>query len=304
MKSTTVLKALFGSLTNNSATVNTTLGLQLMNDSIRRIAAERDWDFMQKAVTASTVASQQFYNLPYDYHQLIDVTVLTGTNRYVPVEVPNREAWDLLNQQSSYTSDIPQYYFIFNGQIGFWPTPSSNGSSNITYNYLRRIIDLSVEDYTTGTISQATNGSTTITGSGTTWTSPMAGRWLRITPSNTAASSGDGVWYQISSVTNSTTIVLDKAYNGTSIGPAAGGAYNIGQMPILPEAYHDLPVYEAASVYFTTVQPEPVRAKMYMDRFEYIAKRMRADHGNKTSDPTIHAMRRNPINPNLVIWQT
>ena len=303
MKSVTTLQALFSSLTNNSATVNKTLGLELMNDSIRRIVAERDWDFMQKSATDSTVASQQFYTLPYDYGQLMDVTVLTGTNRYVPIEVPNREAWDLLNQQSSYTSDIPQYYFIFNGQIGFWPTPSTSTSSNITYNYLRKIVDLSRADYTTGTVTAVANGSTTVTGSGTTWTTPMAGRWLRITMTDTASNSGDEVWYQIASVQSTTSLTLTKAYNGTTLVAAAAASYIIGEMPILPEAYHDLPVYEAASVYFTTVQPEPVRAKMYQDRFEYIAKRMRADHGNKTSDPTIHAMRRNPINPNLVIWQ-
>ena len=51
-----------------------------------------------------------------------------------------------------YNSDIPNYYFIYNGLVNIWPIPSSNGNL-ITYNYKFRVPDLNIPDYKTGTVS-------------------------------------------------------------------------------------------------------------------------------------------------------
>jgi len=284
MKTCTGLQSLYKTLSNNNDSANAALGLEIMNDSIRRVCSDRDWDFLQKSATANTVAAQQFYYLPEDYSSLIDVSVTLGTTKYIPRECPTREYWDMLNQETSFQSNFPEYYFIYNGQIGFYPTPSSSTSNAITYNYRRTVIDLSIDDYTTGTLS-ATNGSTTVTGSGTSWTSPMTGRFIRITPSNTAASTGDGFWYEIASVTNSTTIVLVKAYNGTT---TTGAAYTLGQVPALPEPYQDMPIYEACRIFYTSVNPDAERAKEFKDRFDELFTKLSADHGTKTMDPVIH----------------
>lgn len=65
--------------------------------------------------------------------------------------------------------------------------------------------------YTTGTLT-ATNGSKTLTGSGTTWDASWAGRKIRIY--------NDNAYYRILSVDSSTSITLEQSYQGTT-----GSAY-------------------------------------------------------------------------------
>ncbi len=299
MKSYTGLRNLYGKFTKNTASANLTQGDELMNDSVRRIIAMAPWDFVEKTRTATTVASQQAYNLPADYDKLISVTVTIGNVIYTPKEAISTEFWNKINTNTSVTSNIPNYFYIFNKQILFWPMPSSS-SNTITYRYKRKIADLNLADYTTGNIDIITNAATTVTGAGTpAWTSPMAGRYLRVTGSNTAASSGDNLWYEISSITNSTTLELVSPYLGTSLTTGAAGAYIIGQMSILPENYQDMPAYDAASVYWT-YENDPVRAKMYADMFANKLRQLRGDHLNKTTDQSVDNDY-DIINPNLTI---
>lgn len=297
MKTFTNLRNLYGTITNDSSSANLTFGDEIMNDTMRRVCAERDWDFLQKTATSTTVASTQFYNLPFDYETLIDVSITSGTTVYVPKECPTREVWDLLNQNTNITSNVPEWFFIFNKQVGFYPTPSANGNT-ITFTFDRRVIDLNAADYTTGTLS-ATNGSTTLTGSGTTWTAPMAGRAIKITASDVAASSGDGFWYEISSVGSATSITLTRAYNGTSL---TGGSYTIGQVSVLPESYQDLPVYKAAEIYFTSQMPDKARAELYRNIYMSMHAGLVADFSSKSVNPLVEDDEsRRLVNPNLFI---
>lgn len=258
MKSFTIGRNLYGSLTKNTAAANLTLGDQIANDDYRAICGVKDWSFLERLRTLTTVASQQAYNLPYDCDQVREVAVVISSERYVPNKSPNRAHWDNLNS-SSFTADIPEWWFVFDGQLHLWPTPSSAGNTiNVTQK--SRVIDLNVADYTTGTITTATNGSTAIVGTGTTWTANMIGRWIRITHAD-AAKTGDGLWYEIAGWTDATNITLVREYGGTSIATATA-AYNIGQMPLLPEAYHDLPWIFAAGQYWSKEADE--RGAMFM----------------------------------------
>ena len=250
MKSFTTGRNLYGTLTKNTASANLTLGDQIANDDYRAICTAKDWPFLERLRTLTTIASTQFYNLPYDCDQVREIAVIVSSKRYVPREAPSRAFWDKLNQ-SSFTSDIPEWYFVFNGQVGLWPTPAT-ASNTINVTQKSRVIDLSAADYTTGTISTTatTAGVTTVTGSGTTWSTSMVGRYIRITPTDAAATLvGDGLWYEIASVPTTTTLTLVRAYGGTTIA-AASAAYIIGQMPLLPEAYHDLPWAYAIGQYW------------------------------------------------------
>ena len=249
MKSYTTLRNLYGSLTNDTGSTNLTLGDQIMNDDYRRISAVKDWSFLERLRTLDTKASTQFYNLPYDCDQVREVAVIVSSTRYTPRLSPSREHWDKLNY-STYTSDIPEWYFVFGGQLGLWPTPATAGSTiNITQK--SRVIDLSVADYTTGTIKTTATalGITTVTGDSTVWTAQMVGRYIRITYSDTA-NTGDGLWYEITGVASNTVMTLVRAYGGTAI-TAGTAAYTIGQMPLLPEAYHDLPALYASGLYWS-----------------------------------------------------
>ena len=79
-----------------------------------------------------------------------------------------------------------------------------------------------IAEYTTGTVT-ATNASTTITGSGTTFTSGMVGRKIRI---------ADGEYYTVATYSSATSITIDVAYAGST---TSGATYSIYQ-----DAY-DLP---------------------------------------------------------------
>lgn len=249
-KSYTIGRNLFGTLTKNTSSANLLLGDQLANDDYRAICAVKDWPFLERLRTLTTIASTQFYNLPYDCDQVREIAVIVSGKRYVPKQAPDRAFWDKLNE-SSFTSDIPQYWFTFAGQVGLWPTPATAGNTiNVTQK--TRVIDLSAADYSTGTITTTvtTAGVTTITGSSTVWSTSMVGRYIRITLTDAAATLvGDGLWYEIASVPTTTTMTLVRAYGGTAIA-AATAAYTIGQMPLLPEAYHDLPWIFAAGKYW------------------------------------------------------
>lgn len=246
MKSYTEGRNLYGTLTKNTSSANLTLGDQLANDDYRAICAVKDWPFMERERTLTTVADTQNLPLPYDCDQVRAVSVEISNKTYVARMSPSKDHWDKINE-TSYTSDYPEWYFVLSGQLYLWPTPATSGNTvNVTQK--SRVIDLNVADYTTGNITTATNGSTAIVGSGTSWTDQMVGRWIRITYSN-STNTGDGLWYEISEVGSATTITLVRKYGGNSI--ATGSAsYTIGQMPLLPEAYQDLPWIYAAGVYW------------------------------------------------------
>lgn len=291
----------YGVYTNDSGSENLSAGDGYINEAIRRILGNRDWPFLEATDTSQvTVASQQFYLLPYNYGKMIDVTVTVGNILYHPVEVPNRDQWDRLNYAQNVTSNIPTHFFIYNGQCGFWPKPSSDGNQ-ITYNYKKITRDLSLPDYTTGSILTATSGTTAITGTATAWTVPMAGRYLRITESDTA-NKGDGYWYEISSVSSTTSLVLVKAYQGTSI-TTGNAAYTIGQVMPLPEQYQVMPVYYAAYEYWRTNGNNLEKAEGFKASYDQMLQQFEGDYGQKSTSPKIDngIYDVEPANPNLTL---
>src|SRR4051812_35032235 len=103
MKSYTEGRNLYGSLTKNTDTANLTLGDQRANDYYRRILNKRDWPFVHRLRTATTVASTQFVNLPYDIEQVESIFVTVSTTRYVPKLITSREEWDIINLNTTTT---------------------------------------------------------------------------------------------------------------------------------------------------------------------------------------------------------
>lgn len=300
MKSYTKLRNLYGTLTKNTVAANLTLGDELINDDYRTIVSLKDFAFLHRARTLSTVASTQFIPLPYDVELVESVSVTVGSTKYTPKLLHSREEWDILNQTTS-TSDTPQYALVYNQQIGLWPTPASSGST-ITINGKIRVIDLSIADYTTGTILTLAASGTTVTGGSTVWTAPMAGRFMRITYSDTA-NTGDGHWYEISSVASNTSLVLSRAYGGTAIATGTA-AYTIGQMPLLPEFCHDAPVYGAAATYWDKEGDEK-RAASYRKTRDAKVATLVSQYSAFVTDPVLEEGMNggihNIINPNLTI---
>lgn len=288
---------IFGDLTNNSVAANLTLGDKLINIAIRQILNKRKWPFLEKSDTDDTVASQQFYNLKADYGSLISVTITVGSVVHHPKEITTRRQWDALNETSS-TSDTPKWYYIFNDQVGFYPKPSS-ADNTITEYFLRRGVNLSIADFTTGTIVTATNGSTAIVGGSTSWTAGMAGKWIKITPT-AAAKGGDGIWYEIASITDGTNLVLEKEYIGTSIATGSA-AYIIGDVSLIPEDFQYLPIYKAIEVYYSSVKPEVAQASLYRELYNDGLADLVAQFSSKSDDVVVSEGAGEAVNPNLQI---
>lgn len=290
----------FGDLTNNSSAANLTLGDSLINAEIKTILGKRNWPFLEyQDSTLTTTAGTQFYTLRFNTRKVMSAQVQNGNISYTPREAPSREFWDKLNISSGTQSNVPQWFYVYyagNGipQLGFYPIPSTS-SLSIIYTYKFFFRDLSIADYIVGTVTTTTSGGTTVVGSGTTWTSAMAKRWIRIDES----SSGDGEWYQIASVTNATTLVLATKYGGTSIA-AGSSTYTIAQVSPLPDPYDWLPVYRAVATYYMKNEDDG-RAKEFTEKANDLYTDMVREFGEKTSNPVISPNDIETLNPNLTI---
>lgn len=297
MKSYTTLRNLYGKRTKNSSTANLTLGDETINDEYRNLCALKDFAFLHKARTLTTGAATQFKNLPYDIDQVESVSVTISSRIYTPKLLHSKEEWDILNQIQS-NSDFPQYAFVYNGQIGLYPTPVTAGNT-ITINGKIRVIDLNTADITSTTITTLANASTALTVSAG-LTAQMVGFWIRPTFSTTA-NTGDGRWYEIDSISSATAGVLVRAYGGVSIAVGTA-ACTLAQMPILPENFHDLPVWGAAANYWYN-NGDVRRGDSYTKKFETGQKTLITQYTSFITDPVLEEglEGRDLINPNLTI---
>lgn len=232
------------------------------------------------ATTAIATVGVQYYRIPANISKIKNDTINVGQLKYQPVEVKTRTDWDNINFLP-YTSDIPNYYFIYNGQLGIFPIPSSTGNV-LTFNYKTRVPDLSYTDYSTGNIATAgmVVGSTTVTGTGTNWittgTYPSGvdltfqNLYLRADPPN-----GDGIWYSINSFQSGTSLTLNNpVINAPNV--TSSTTYTIGQMPLLSEDFHDMIVYGALMVYFSSIVTDDTQYKqfeaLYNERLALLAE--------------------------------
>lgn len=280
---------------NNSAADNLLWGIEQINDAIRYLVAR--YYFNERSYTTPTIANQQFYNLPPQVKKLINLTVTIGGVVWQPRECPSRQFWDNLNV-ITFSQDYPAYFFVYNGQVGIYPNPSSAGNT-ITMNYKIRTIDLSMDDVTNTTAATTvaiTTNTTTVTASGATFKNWQAGQWIRVPFNTTDSANGDNQWYQIDSITNATTLILKNKYTGSTV---TGGAFTIGQVPILPEDYQDLPLFRMGYIYYTTRLPDKDRAALYKGLWDTGLAALNDEFGSKTTSVVLNDIDIGMQNPNL-----
>jgi hypothetical protein len=213
--------------------------------------------------TISTVGVQA-YPIPATVSKIKNNTINVGQLVYTPAPVMTIDEWTRINALP-YTSSIPNYYFIYNNTVQFWPIPSTSGNV-ITFNYKARVPDLSFADYSTGTLSSIGVGDNQITGTATAWNATgayplnvdltMFNLALRITPP-----SGDGIWYPIQRFTSDTDVLLASPIQFAP--SATASAYTIGQLPLLHEDFHDMLVYGALQTYYSSIVSNDAAFKKY-----------------------------------------
>jgi hypothetical protein len=230
-------------MTSDSSSANAILGQQLINETHKLICNLFDFPFAETTYERTTTVGQQTIQLPANYNKLRTYTVTVGGSTYTPREIPDPVAFDMINYQGTTDrSDFPVAFHITNGEILNYPAFSSAGNT-IKIKYNRKPTDMSAADYTTGTITTLAAAGTAVTGTGTTWTSAMIGRFIRITD--------EGNWYKITAVGSTTTLTIEKPFQGTAI-VAGTKAYTIAELPLVDEAFHDLLWLRPVGIYHIT----------------------------------------------------
>lgn len=205
--------------------------------------------------TCVTVDGQQRYHYPQNIYPPINSATLEIGDVYYPLDVVHsQKQWDTINQISFSGTAFPQYIFPMRDHFELWPIPQADGDTiTLIASMLDR--DMTIEDYTTGTVTVA-NNSATVEGAGTTFTAAMVGRWFQTT--------NDGYWYRISGFTDADTITLESVFEGSS---GASQAYTIGEIPELPPELHMLLPYGAASDFYAGPRHDPSTAQSYNNYF-------------------------------------
>jgi len=252
------------------------------------------------ATTSISLSGLQYYPAPPNFSKMKTLTITIGALKWTPKEVLSRQEWDELNV-FPYYADIPNNFFIYPAgnqgvQVGIWPIPSTTGNV-LTYNYKYRIPDLSIPDYTTpGTIS-VNQGSTTVTGTTTSFTpttnQQLESRWIQI-----AQNKGDNLWYQIDHISSATDITLFTPYQGINVTNAAASSYTIGQMPIIMEDFHDMLLWKALAYYFTSIVDNKGKREEYQNYYNTKLELL-AEYAGSTSVHVNLGRNINRLNPNL-----
>lgn len=253
----------------------------------------------EAATTAISTVGVQSYPIPANVSKIKNGTITVGQLVYTPAPVRSIQEWTMLNALP-YTSDIPNLYYIYNNQVNFWPIPSSSGNL-ISFNYQAKVPDMTYADFTTGTISGATVGSNSITGSATSWTSfpqnvdlSYVNLQFKLDPPD-----GDGLYYPIQRFTSATALSLNLPM--VNVNELTSATYLIGQYPLLHEDFHDILVYSALKIYYSSIVKDEAKFKLYSALTEDRENLMKSYLGTKSVNVDL-GTQRVPANPNLYIY--
>jgi hypothetical protein len=242
-----------------------------VNDSIRTMCNLHGGKlrFLETTKDMATVASQEAYQIPNSFRKLIDMYIYSGTGAstdtiYTPEMVFDPTKWKRVKQARYGSQDVPYFSYVEGRKFLLQPIPETSGNL-ITLRGRLNTRDLTIADYTTGSIVSVANAGVAVIGTGTFWTADMAGRYIQITET-TADNGGDGFWYEIASVTDTTHLTLLKPYEGVAIA-AATAAYTIGQVSAIPEAYDIGICYRSAALYWDN-NNDLARAKSYWLKYD------------------------------------
>lgn len=221
---------------------------ELLNLGYKEILQNFNGEETEDVRTTATQTGIRAIKLAPNYIRMHSITATIGSQIHPIIEEESQEMFNerlYLNR----TSSRPEVYFlrprfgVGGSELLLDPIPSGT-SCTITINYAANARDLEIDKYTTGTVA-VTNGSATLTGSGTTFTIAMVGRYFKIDDSTGAT--GDGNWYRITGYTSPTVLTLENKYDGTTV---SGKSFIIAEAFALPEDLHMGPVYYAMWHYY------------------------------------------------------
>lgn len=229
--------------------------------------------------TSYTQTGIRAIKLPPSYIRIHSITATIGNQIYTLVE---EESQDMFNDRLwlNRTSSRPEVYFIrprfgtAGSELLLDPIPSGTDCL-ITINYASNARDLAVDKYVTGTVI-ATNASQTITGSGTTFTASMVGRYFKVNDET-----GDGNWYRITGFTSTTSITIENKYDGVT---TSGKSFIIAEAFALPEDLQMAPTYYAMYHYYLgyRADKDEKRSAIWESRYKLKKKEAEVNYKKKS----------------------
>lgn len=108
--------------------------LQAARSTMKDLLIQVDWEELQKEATITTAASDADYALPSDFNRIIDETAWNVTNNDPMIGVTTAREWQYLQNSSTSTSSVMDYYRIRGGEILIYPTPAS--VETLVYEYI------------------------------------------------------------------------------------------------------------------------------------------------------------------------
>lgn len=231
--------SMFSSLSNDTNSNTITLAKKWMNQGYHELLQTINSEFLEQQSSVTTVASTEDYYLPVDVSWVSDVVLIDSNNKYPLIEIKSRETWNKVT--STTQTGRPTHYFLDANKgfgmskIRLYPKPEAVYTVNLTTRVNNK--DLSATKYTTGTAGCIAD---TVTGTGTTFTAAMVGRYIKF-------ADGDGFYYKIKTYTSGTSIKLHRNVSAT----VSAGNYEIVELFELPESLQMGPLHFALQYYFT-----------------------------------------------------
>lgn len=250
----------FQSISGSNNTTELAQAKQDMNIGYSRFNSAIARYFTRKQGFTNLVANQRYYQIPIDSIRVSSISVVVNTGYEYPLEqVISEDDWRKLLTTPSYATNFLSHYFVYGAdQIGLYPLPSTSITNGLRYVYQPQDVFLTKDDYTTGTIT-VSNGGTTVTGAGTSWTQAAHGNMqFQVTDGS------DGNWYEITAVNSTTSLNIKTPYVGPSVSAAT---YRLGQIFIFPTEYDDTPLDYALSRYFEA-HGNPTRAEYHLNKYQ------------------------------------
>lgn len=253
-----------------------------INQGKTNVESELNSFYTENTRVENTEAGRSLYESPDTLAAPKMIYVTVGGRNYIPEVVFDELLWQRIKAgYPTSTSDIMQKVIFRRDTFEVWPTPASSDNP-ITMIFEESDKELSADDYSGGVILTATNGAKAVVGSGTSWTSAMIGRFLKITSYKQE--------YEIAAVADATHLTLKKSYQGTSI--AAGTeAYIIGEAMRTPETTHVIPCYYALWQYFLGFKQNSEKRAQWEAAHDKAFNVAKARYGRRTTDKYIPPQR-------------
>lgn len=248
-------------ITGETSTAQLTIFKRWINDTDKLVSAKAPFLSLETTDTKTTVASQEAYQIPNTIQKVRSVKItLSGGTIYRPRPVEDPRYWNYLQAMRTGDSDYTRFFMKQGNQILLWPTPATAGST-IEIRGTRILRDMSLVDYTTGTVAAATNADETVTGGSTSWATNAVGNYLRIDYTY-----GDFRWYEISSITSTTELELVKPFEGTTF-TGQSETYTIGEFSYIPGEYHPLLFYRPMALYYAHLE-DTINSERYWRMYD------------------------------------